>query len=601
MSEPFANAPSDFNRPIDPGGAVPADDSPVPAGPATLPMGSRAYPGPHRLVLRAASWVSVFPAALAATVVVVVVLALERPLRGGGPAQLAGLTAVLAPVALIAWFWYRKVLLPRVTFDREAGELVLGWRGRRGRRPLSSVLGVQVMKTQKRFGGPEQSIPAMTMYQVNLILDDPAERRVNLMTCDPLTARSTTRVVADFLGVPVLDSAAKERGAEGAAAPVTTPHTLWVVPAPVVTEPEPDVLLIRPRRLAFLTSGRWMGMFVVPGLMIVLAFMGGVADWTLAALGAGLGFSVLMLLVSLLQNQGRRAHFDRARGVLSVGRITVESQTRPLASVKAVEVVGGSDSRMNLVLDDEKQPLLTLITDTDGALVWRAAERVASFLGVPLLDARRRAAADPAGAAWVVNPLESLHRSPLPPGKASVRGPAQLVPKGLDALVLRPRAPVRWGQLVPAVISLGAALYLFRLFWPAPGAGLGQTPWWVLVLLVSPLSGFAAVKPLLLYRDHFDRQVGLLTFGWFGLRGTYPLANLLAVQLIPGGLVDRPAGPFGQGRESVSYQLNLVTADVHQDRLNLTDDSDLEWSRRAGQQLAEFLGVPLIDQVADDD
>jgi hypothetical protein len=531
---------------------------------------------------------------------VVAVLALDRPLRGGGPAQLASLTALLIPVALFAWFWYRKVLLPRVTFDKEAGELALGWRGKRGRRRLSSVLGVQVMQTRKQFSGSEHNIPAMTLYQVNLILDDPAERRLNVMTSDPLSARAAARAVADFLGVPVLDSAAKQAGAGEAAAPVPAPHALWAVPSPVVTEPAPDVLLIRPRRLAFLTSVRWTGMVVVPGLMIAMAFMGGVADWTLAALAAGLGFSSLLLLVTLLQNQGRQALFDRARGVLTFGRMMGAAGPRPLASVKAVEVVGGSDSRMNLLLDDEKQPRLTLITDTDGATVWRAAERVASFLGVPLLDARRRAAGT-VGAGGAVNPLEELHRSPLPLGKASVRGPALLAPKGDDGLILRPRAPVRWAQLVPALISFGAGLYLLWTFWLAPGAGLGQPPWWLLVLLFSPLSLFSAVKPWLLYRDHFDRQAGLLTLGWFGLKGTYPLANVLAVQLIPGGLVDRPAGPFGHGRESVSYQLNLVTADAHQDRLNLTEDADLEWSRRSGQQLADFLGVPLIDQVADEE
>jgi hypothetical protein len=75
----------------------------------------------------------------------------------------------------------------------------------------------------------------------------------------------------------------------------------------------------------------------------------------------------------------------------------------------------------------------------------------------------------------------------------------------------------------------------------------------------------------------------------------------VAVQLVPGGLVDKAPGPFGRGGgERVSYQMNLVMADADQDRLNLTDDSDLDWARQAGQQIADFLGVPLIDQIADD-
>jgi hypothetical protein len=92
-----------------------------------------------------------------------------------------------------------------------------------------------------------------------------------------------------------------------------------------------------------------------------------------------------------------------------------------------------------------------------------------------------------------------------------------------------------------------------------------------------------------------------LALGLFGLKGTYSLAKILAVQLVPGGLVHRTAGPFGHGGERVSYQLNLVMADVYQDWLNLTDDTDLEWTRQAGRRIAEFLGVPLLDQIAEGD
>ena len=71
------------------------------------------------------------------------------------------------------------------------------------------------------------------------------------------------------------------------------------------------------------------------------------------------------------------------------------------------------------------------------------------------------------------------------------------------------------------------------------------------------------------------------------------------MQLIPGGLVEKAAAPFGRGGERVSYQLNLVMADAYEDRLNITEDSDLGFTRQAGQQVADFLGVPLLDQIAD--
>ena len=51
------------------------------------------------------------------------------------------------------------------------------------------------------------------MYQMNLILDDPAERRLNVLTTTLETARSNARLVADFLGVPVLDNVVRRRAA----------------------------------------------------------------------------------------------------------------------------------------------------------------------------------------------------------------------------------------------------------------------------------------------------------------------------------------------------------------------------------------------------
>jgi hypothetical protein len=178
------------------------------------------------------------------------------------------------------------------------------------------------------------------------------------------------------------------------------------------------------------------------------------------------------------------------------------------------------------------------------------------------------------------------------------------VRKGDDVLVLRPHARITWARLLPALLSTGFGLYVVWNTWlgPAAGqAGLKQSAPFLLIVLAGALSQVAVVKPLLLYRDQFDRQAGLLTLGWFGLKGTHPLANILGIQLVPGGLIDGADTPLWRSGERVSYQMNLVMADVYQDRLNLTDDSDLPWTRRAGQQLAEFLGVPLIDQIADGD
>ena len=320
--------------------------------------------------------------------------------------------------------------------------------------------------------------------------------------------------------------------------------------------------------------------------------------------GLPLCFTLLLLLP-----RGRWACFDRARGVLTLGRLGHQGP-RPLAAVKAVEVVGdGPDCQLNLLPDDPRQPRLNLIygvlSAADDALVRQAAERVASFLGVPLLGGKQPTpVAASSGGGQAVNLLEELNRSPLPTGKASIRGPACIVSKGDDVLVLRPRSRFTWVWLVPALITIGLDIYVVWLVCrgPAGWAGLRQSAALVIIVLLGALSQLSAFfKPLLLHRDRFDRQAGLLTLGWFGRKGTHPLAKVLAVQLVPGGLVVKTPGPFGRGGERVSYQLNLVMADANQDRLNLTDDSDLKWTRHAGQRVADFLGVPVIDQIADGD
>jgi hypothetical protein len=144
----------------------------------------------------------------------------------------------------------------------------------------------------------------------------------------------------------------------------------------------------------------------------------------------------------VLQTLHCRARFDRTQGVLMLGRRGRQAP-RPLASVTAVEVVDEAAHQLNLVLDDPQPSRINLVTDPDAALVRRVAERLASFLGVPLLGVPQ-----PAARGEAVNPLEELSRSPLPPGKASIRGPARVVPKGDDSLVLLPHARHVWARLM---------------------------------------------------------------------------------------------------------------------------------------------------------
>jgi hypothetical protein len=406
--------------------------------------------------------------------------------------------------------------------------------------------------------------------------------------------------------VPIHDSAETPESAaaddEGSSAETRAAEPISIefltVESPVVTEQGPDVLIIRPSRLALPSwlNAPWLNAVVWAawGPFVFLMFLqmviqGAIGDLTAIAAIVAIAPSFLLLLFMILGlNAHSRARFDRERGTLVLGR----SAARPLRCVTAVEVTVGpvchrAHNFLNLLLDDPHHPRLTLISHADTALVQRAAERVASFLGVSLHDTKRQMPAPgPSGAEGAVNLLDQLDRSAVPPGIASIRWPARVVPKGDDVLVLRPRSLFTWVGLA-LVTGLGVFLILVWLL-HGPGV-LFEASGLIVVALVM----LVASKPPLLYRDHFDRQAGQLTLGRFGRKRTYPLAKVLAVQLVPGGLI--------KNNQRLIYQLNLVMADPFLDRLNLTNDSDLEWTRQAGRQVADFLGVAMIDQIADGD
>jgi hypothetical protein len=131
-----------------------------------------------------------------------------------------------------------------------------------------------------------------------------------------------------------------------------------------------------------------------------------------------------------------------------------------------------------------------------------------------------------------------------------------------------------------------------RFLWSWPGALLG------LVILLVAAGG---VKSFLLApRVCLDRARGMLTAGWFGLRGRWPLRCVAGVQLLDtfqsvtptGGAWGGPAGPDGHVPFPV-VQLNLVLDQPGRPRLHLTT-GDPETVRLAAQQLAEFLQVPVF-------
>ena len=209
------------------------------------------------------------------------------------------------------------------------------------------------MQTRKKFGAAEHDIPAVTMYQMNLILDDPAEQRLNVLTTTLQTARSNARIAADFLDVPVLDTvvARLQRagvrpcgrgGRRAASAAASMPADwAWLIVSPTAAEAGPDVLIIRPHRLAFLygVQGKVLASLATTTLLVVTVVVETVPAWFAVTFAA----CVVVYLLMLLKAMGRQARFDRERGTLTLRRVgrgkpLGRLATLPLASVKAVEV-----------------------------------------------------------------------------------------------------------------------------------------------------------------------------------------------------------------------------------------------------------------------
>jgi len=91
------------------------------------------------------------------------------------------------------------VLPLRFEFDAAAGQLRLSRPGRRWQRPLRDVLAVQLIEEprSRRIG---------ITYQLNLVLDDERQPRVNLSNhTDREATREVARELTQYLSVPLLE------------------------------------------------------------------------------------------------------------------------------------------------------------------------------------------------------------------------------------------------------------------------------------------------------------------------------------------------------------------------------------------------------------
>ena len=110
----------------------------------------------------------------------------------------------------------------------------------------------------------------------------------------------------------------------------------------------------------------------------------------------------------------------------------------------------------------------------------------------------------------------------------------------------------------------------------------------------------------------FDRRRGLLTvskrpFGWRRpprVVQSRPLSDVKAVQLVYGGISEQvlPQSPYDDHSPLITqqydwYEFDLVFRDPTVPRMSIASGPDWVWMRQAGREVAEFLGVPLIDHL----
>jgi len=186
-----------------------------------------------------------------------------------------------------------------------------------------------------------------------------------------------------------------------------------------------------------------------------------------------------------------------------------------------------------------------------------------------------------------------------------------------DCLVLEPE---RWAALRPLPLLLAGAagpvaglVYLLLEEGRGNAGGVGAIILGAGSLAVSALLLAAALAPRGFHRwVRFDRRTGLMTVSRrpVGFRRrlqavrSHRLADIVGVQLMYAGWqseaveIGEPGAPGSVTyRNYHAYQLNLVVADRAEPRLNLCSHSDPAWMREAGQRLAGFLGVPVLDQL----
>jgi len=110
--------------------------------------------------------------------------------------------------------------------------------------------------------------------------------------------------------------------------------------------------------------------------------------------------------------------------------------------------------------------------------------------------------------------------------------------------------------------------------------------WWILlVILIVIVELVRILRAVMSSWARFDRERNVLTLGRSFLSVSHPLVDVVAVQLL------KETGWLG------FYQLNLVLAHPAGHRVNLYAFWKPNLVSKTGQDIANFLSVPLLDEI----
>lgn len=122
-----------------------------------------------------------------------------------------------------------------------------------------------------------------------------------------------------------------------------------------------------------------------------------------------------------------------------------------------------------------------------------------------------------------------------------------------------------------------------------------------IILLGALIYPFFQAGPL---QYRFDRISRLMTiqrcYGFNKtpkLLATYGLDDVVALQLLFRYYKASQAGMDTSDIDKESYEMNLVFRNAIPPRVNLAVNDDWRWMRMAGPRLAEFLDIPVLDQL----